>query len=247
MTPTPAYATSQGQGATGDDAGILEQTQDKLGQVADQAQQSAGQVTEQVKQRATSQLESQKDRAVDSLVTVAQALRQTGQHLHEQKQDGIAGYVEQAAERVETLTNHVRARDVPQLLNDTEELARRKPALFLGGALALGFVGARFLMSSGQRARAQRGYELSGQTAGSGSAYAQSGSAYLQSGAPYGQPSSPYAQPGSAYGQPSSPSARPGAQSSALAAPPSAVYDSSHAGTQPGAGGIDSAPGTPVA
>jgi Flp pilus assembly protein TadB len=122
----------------------------------DQAQQAAGHVTEKAKQQATSQLESQKDRAIDSLVTVTQALRQTGQQLHEQEQGTIAGYVEQTAQRVEGLTNHLRARDVSQLLTDTEDLARRSPGMFLGAALAIGFIGARFLMSSGQRARVQR-------------------------------------------------------------------------------------------
>jgi hypothetical protein len=130
-------------------------------------------VTEQAKQQVTSTLESQKDRAVDTLVSVAQALRQTGQHLHDQEQGGVAGYLDQAAERVETLTNHLRGRDVPQLLADTEDIARRSPGVFLGAAVALGFIGARFLMSSGQRARAQRAYGLAGGTDGSSSTYAQ--------------------------------------------------------------------------
>ncbi len=192
-SPTPPFATTPPQTATGSDAGIVEQAQDKIGQVVDQAQQSAGQVTEQVKQQATSQLESQKDRAVDSLITVAQALRQTGQHLHEQKQDSIAGYVEQAAERVENLTNHVRAREVPQLLDDTEDLARRKPGLFLGAALALGFFGGRFLMSSGERARSQRNYGLPGPASGSSNPTTQPGSAYASPGSPHAQPGTPVA------------------------------------------------------
>ena len=37
-------------------------------------------MTEQAKRQATSQLEPRKARAVDSLVAVAQALRQTGRH-----------------------------------------------------------------------------------------------------------------------------------------------------------------------
>lgn len=156
----------------------VDQAQQKLGPAVDQAQQTAGQLTEQAKQQATSRLESQKDRAVDSLVTVAQALRQTGQHLREQEQGGIAEYVEQAAERVEGLTNHLRARDVPQLLADTEDVARRRPALFLGTALALGFVGARFLMSSGQRARAQRSTSGIGAASGAISPYAGQPGAY---------------------------------------------------------------------
>jgi len=136
--------------------GATDQAKDTAGQVVDQAKETAGQVAEQAKQQATSQLESQKERAVDTLVTVGQALRQTGQHLHEQEQTAVGGYIEQAAERVETLTNYLRTRDVPALLAETQDLARQRPGLFLSGAVVLGFVGARFLKSSGQRAMTQR-------------------------------------------------------------------------------------------
>jgi hypothetical protein len=175
MTPTypTSSSSSPGQaGAADDPTRLVDQTQQKVGAVVEQAQAAAGQVTEQAKQQAASQLETQKERTVDSLVTVAQALRQTGQHLHEQQQGAIATYVEQAAERVEGLTNHLRSRDVTQLLGDTEDLARHKPGLFLGAAVALGFVGARFLMSSGQRARAQRSYGMPNGMSTSSSPYA---------------------------------------------------------------------------
>jgi len=160
MTQTPrsyppgdAAATSNSGIPAG---GLADQAQAKAGQVVDQAQGAASQVAEQAKQQATSQLESQKDRAVDTLVTVAQALRHTGQQLNQQQQGAVGGYVEQAAERVERMTNHLRARDVPELIAETQDFARRQPGLFVTGALALGFLGARFLMSSGRRATEQR-------------------------------------------------------------------------------------------
>jgi hypothetical protein len=148
----PAPAT--GPSASGQRA--VDQAQDTVSQVVDQAQGVAAQVADQAKQQATSQLASQKDRAVDGLATVAQALRQTGQTLQQQDQETVGGYVEQAAQRVESMTNYLRAHEVHELLEDTQNLARRQPVLFLTGALALGFVAARFLMSSGQRAAAQR-------------------------------------------------------------------------------------------
>jgi len=146
QTPRQPYGTQ---------TGVVDQAKQGAEHVTDQAQQTVGRVTEQAKQQVTSQFDSQKDRAVGSLITLAQALRQTGQHLNEQDQGGIAEYVEQAAGRVEDLTNHLRSRDASQLLADTEDVARRSPMLFLGAALAVGFVGARFLMSSGQRAQAR--------------------------------------------------------------------------------------------
>jgi hypothetical protein len=160
MTQTPpsyppgsAAATSSSGGSS---EGLADQAQAKVGQVVDQAQGAAGQVADQAKKQVTSQFESQKGRAVDTLVTVAQALRQTGQQLQQQEQGAVAEYVEQVAERVERVTNHLRAHDVTDLIADTQEFARRQPGLFVTGALALGFIGARFLMSSGQHAAQQR-------------------------------------------------------------------------------------------
>jgi len=137
---------------TGTPGIVAEQAQDTARQVVDQAQQAAGQVTEQAKQHATSQLESQRERTVDTLTTVAQALRKTGDHLREQEQSSVGGYVARAADTVESISNHLRTRDVPALLAETQDFARRKPGLFLSSAVALGFIGARFLKSSGQRA-----------------------------------------------------------------------------------------------
>ncbi len=159
MSPTFTDPSSPGESSAGGSAGAIDQTQAKVGQVVDQAQHAAGQVAAQARQQATSQLESQKERAVDSLVTVAQALRQTGQHLHEQEQGTVAEYVGKAAERVEELTNYLRSRDVPQLLAETQDLARRRPGMFLGIAVALGFAGGRFLMSSGQRGSAYDSFD----------------------------------------------------------------------------------------
>jgi hypothetical protein len=155
MTQSPPENVNTTAYGSGESTSAGKQVSETVSEVMDQAQNTARQVSAQAKQGATSQLESQKERAVDSLMTVAQALRQTGEHLNEQDQGLVGTYIEKAAERVEDLTNHLSANDVPQLLAETQDFARRRPALFLGAALALGFAGARFLMSSGQRANAR--------------------------------------------------------------------------------------------
>jgi hypothetical protein len=199
MTQTPRSFSGKDSsgGATGlpgPDQGVVDQAQQKAAQVVDQAQGVAGQVAEQAKQQATSQLTSQKDRAVDGLVTVAQALRQTGQTLQQQEQGAVAGYVDQVAQRVESVTNYLRAHEVHEMVEDTQDLARRQPALFLTGALALGFIGARFLMSSGQRAPEQQGVRTSSypHTAGVGGPAAP---AALPYGGYMGSPRYPVVEP----------------------------------------------------
>lgn len=155
-SPKSAGGSQRASGSgTQSGAGNTPQTQTDMGakaqDVVEQTQQKAGEVVDQAKQQATSQLSSQKDRAVDSLGTVADALRQTGKHLRESDQQGIAQYADKAAERVEQFSGQLRGKDVQEIVRDVERYARQQPALFLGGAFVLGLLGARFLKSTAQR------------------------------------------------------------------------------------------------
>ncbi len=156
MTPKPGAGASQASGSgTQGSTGTSSQTQTDMGakaqDIVEQTQQKAGEVVDQAKQQATSQLTAQKDRAVDSLGTVADALRQSGKHLRENDQHGFAQYADKAAERVEQFSGQLRGKDVQEIVRDMERYARQQPALVLGGAFVLGLLGARFLKSTAQR------------------------------------------------------------------------------------------------
>jgi hypothetical protein len=101
-----------------------------------------------VREQATAQLSSQKDKATEGLGSVAQAVRETTQHLRDNQHETVAHYAEQAAEQIERFSQGLKNKDVGELMNDAQRLARRQPALFVGGAFALGLLGARFLKSS---------------------------------------------------------------------------------------------------
>jgi hypothetical protein len=116
--------------------------------LAQQTQQKAGDLVDQAQDQVKAGLSSGKERAAGSLGAVAQALRQTSQQLRQQHQEGIAGFADTAAGQVERIAGYLRDRDIDQLAREAESLARSRPAMFLGGALALGFVAARFLKSS---------------------------------------------------------------------------------------------------
>ena len=121
---------------------------EKVGQVADQAGDKMGQAVDKAKQQTTSRLEDGREQVADSLYTTAHALRQTGQQLREQDQGTIATLADRTAQQAERGSGYLRGRDVPGLLDDTEQLGRTHPVLFTGGALALGLLGVRFLKSS---------------------------------------------------------------------------------------------------
>lgn len=103
-----------------------------------------------VREQATSQLNTQKDKATDGLGTVANAVRQTTDRLRGDNHDTVARYAEQAADQIERLSERIRGKDVGELLNDAQRLARQRPALFVGGAFAVGLLGARFMKSSAE-------------------------------------------------------------------------------------------------
>lgn len=118
---------------------------------------TASGLMDRVRERATAQLSAQKDRATDGLGSVAQAVRQSTQHLRDNKQDAIAGYVDKAADQIDRVSAQLRTRDVGELVEEVQRFARRQPALFVGAAFALGVLGARFLKSSSDRASSARG------------------------------------------------------------------------------------------
>lgn len=151
-----AGTSTGGPGRTANEApGTVDQVKATAGQVGDKAGQLVDQAKEQAMPMLGNQLGSQKDRAVGGLGTTADALRQTSQHLREQDQGSVAQYIDQAADRVEHFAGYLRQRQLGDLVQDAERFARRQPGLFLGGAVALGLLGARFLKSSGQRGSAQ--------------------------------------------------------------------------------------------
>jgi ElaB/YqjD/DUF883 family membrane-anchored ribosome-binding protein len=117
-----------------------------------EAREQVVNLTDQVRQQATSQLTSQKERAVDTLETVALLLHQAGEHAHQQDKALIADYVDKAAQQVSSFSESLGQQDVTQIVQTTKDFARREPMLFVGGALAAGFLGARFLRSSAQQA-----------------------------------------------------------------------------------------------
>jgi hypothetical protein len=126
-----------------------------------------------VREKATEQLSTQKDKATDGLGSVAQAVRQSTQQLRDQQHDTLAGYVEQAADQIDRLSKTLRNKDIGELFEDAQRLARRNPSMFIGSAFVLGVVGARFLKSSSRpdsddsrRDRDGRGWQRTGYGSG---------------------------------------------------------------------------------
>lgn len=105
-----------------------------------------GETGEKAKSQARSMLAERKGEASEKLGGLASALKETAQHLHQEKRDeSIADYLERAAEKIDQLTNYINNRDIDQLVDSIKEKAKERPGIFLAGSFALGFLFARFL------------------------------------------------------------------------------------------------------
>jgi hypothetical protein len=128
-----------------------EQIREVKNQVVDQAKNTY----QQAKERAGSSLGESKGQFADQIGAVAEALRRTTEHLRSEDQSRIAGLTETLARQIDQVSNYLRNKDAAAMRADLENVARRQPAVMIGGALVLGLIGARFLKST-ERSRERR-------------------------------------------------------------------------------------------
>jgi len=125
------------------------------GTVAEQVQQSAQQVTQgaqdavqQAGQQAKSTARDQKQSVAQSLTQVGQALHDSGNSLQQKGDNTAAQAIDMAASKVDTLAEYLQNTSIDDMIHGIQDYARREPAIFFGGAFALGFALSRFLKSS---------------------------------------------------------------------------------------------------
>jgi ElaB/YqjD/DUF883 family membrane-anchored ribosome-binding protein len=97
--------------------------------------------------RVRSATQNGKAQAVQVVGGLAQSLLMAGQQLRDQ-QSPVADAIEQAAERLDSVTQFLDNTEPEELMRRTENWARKNPALFVGAAFVVGALGARFLKSS---------------------------------------------------------------------------------------------------
>lgn len=92
--------------------------------------------------------ESQQLRAAEQIGGVATVFNNAARDLRSQKQEMIATLVERLGSHVEDVAQAVREGGLTDIVRASERVARRNPAIFIGGLFALGFGVGRFLKAS---------------------------------------------------------------------------------------------------
>jgi hypothetical protein len=95
---------------------------------------------------------AQKDAGLDQVESLAEATHKAAQSL-DGKNSGIAGLLHEAADGLDRMSHSFRDRDVGEIYGTLHDFARRQPLTFMAGSFAAGLLLARFLKTSGEKAR----------------------------------------------------------------------------------------------
>jgi hypothetical protein len=154
--PSPPWRMERGQGsAQGGTA------REQLREAKDQVVSQTRQALQQARDRAGSSLAESKGQLADQVEGIASVFRRTADQLHGEDRRTIANITNAVARQADQAGNYLRRSDARAVREDLEDITRRRPALVLGGAVALGLVAARFFKSSegGHRERDHRAAE----------------------------------------------------------------------------------------
>ena len=116
--------------------------------VKEKATRSAQGLVDCAEPEARAKLNAGKKDAALTLSSVASTLLNSSSQLKDEQQAMAGEYVGKAAEQIDRLAQYIQNADPGQLADEVQRFARRRPAVFIGAAFALGVIGARFLKSS---------------------------------------------------------------------------------------------------
>ena len=123
-------------------------TAEAMSDAAETITRETRRVADATGEEATAYVAAQKLRVQDYLKDFSSALTEGGQSLADGGHDTSAHMVKNLATELHDAARTIEGRSPTELLQELEQFARRRPALFFGAALLAGFGVARFAKSA---------------------------------------------------------------------------------------------------
>jgi hypothetical protein len=119
-----------------------------LAETGREVAETTGHLAERATNLGIKQADRGREQAADGIEQVADSIRRVSLDM-EGEQPTIADAAQTAAEQAERIARYLRETDARELITNVEDMARRQPLVFLGGAFVAGFVAARFIKAAG--------------------------------------------------------------------------------------------------
>ena len=142
---TEAQGTEREHGARE----VMSAARERAGEATQKLRQEAAGVAEAGKDRLAAEAEQRRDVAAREARTLSNALHNAVSELAE-GDSILTTPMRQLAETCEDLADKLEGKDSRQLLAELEDMGRRQPGGFFVAAVALGFIGVRFLRAGAE-------------------------------------------------------------------------------------------------
>lgn len=130
---------------------LIDDVRAEAAQVTSDLREEAARLADDARAEVRGVVRRRKERVADRLDGVASALRDAGERLDLEIGEGLGEVADRAAQQVEEASRYLSESEMQDMARDLGRFARRRPAIFVAGALVSGFLLARFLKSSGDR------------------------------------------------------------------------------------------------
>lgn len=128
--------------------GAAAEQEHPLAEAGQEAGETAGHLAERATNVGFHQADHAREQAADGLHQLANSVRRVSGEM-ESEQPAIANLTSTAAEQTERIAGFLHETDARQLVHTVEDVARRQPLLFVGGAFLLGVAASRFIKAAG--------------------------------------------------------------------------------------------------
>ena len=128
-----------------------------LAEAGQQATESAGRLAERAADIGLQQADRGREMAAEGIDKVARTVRRVSTDM-QADQPQIANAALTAADQADKVAQYLRETDARQMISNVEEVARRQPLIFIGGAFLLGLAASRFIKAATGVQNAQSGY-----------------------------------------------------------------------------------------
>ncbi|GAA5177550.1 hypothetical protein [Modicisalibacter zincidurans] len=144
-SPDVTSSTRGSESSTGENLGRDSSHQHEA---KEKGRETADKVRNAARTKAEGMFDEQKWVFADHTERMSTVFRKMAKEFDEQDQHYFSVYAHNIARCTDALSQRLREQDLGSLVNQVQRYSQRQPAIFLGGAIAVGFFLARFLNSS---------------------------------------------------------------------------------------------------
>lgn len=145
-----AYTGEDFDDASRADHKITESAREEASKTKSRMRERREEMAQKARQKGEAVYSDASSSAARTLDDLSEAVHHCAQELEEKKHDRTSRAIHATASQLEDVAGMLRQKNLEELTGDVERFARRRPEVFFGGMVAVGFALGRFVKSSGR-------------------------------------------------------------------------------------------------